>query len=306
MTHCTYPNCNCPFDAPADPNWCARGLPKAEASAGCGERVMTIAEKYAQQYQPNGEVSLADLIQAAVDEAQSVPANPDYSVTQLQRLKSLMGRLGLATDESLEAFCLDVDRQLSRAITATETTLDALLSQQSVPVMGEPVALDEIRGAVARGWCAHANAEKTMDTDLSEAISQEVADLYSITAAEIEAKDARIKELEAELERERIRLAACGVIAMANTVDSAAKARDMLPEYWSASAQDCASAVDREMDYRSRLAVTERERDELRKALQKACIGLAHASEANPLYQKNYEACEKALMAIAQGKGKGE
>ena len=28
----------------------------------------SIAEKYAQQYQPNGEVSLADLIQAAVDE----------------------------------------------------------------------------------------------------------------------------------------------------------------------------------------------------------------------------------------------
>ncbi len=23
---CTYPNCNCPFDAPGDPNWCARGL----------------------------------------------------------------------------------------------------------------------------------------------------------------------------------------------------------------------------------------------------------------------------------------
>ena len=25
---CTYPKCNCPFDAPADPNWCARGYPK--------------------------------------------------------------------------------------------------------------------------------------------------------------------------------------------------------------------------------------------------------------------------------------
>ena len=24
---CNYPSCNCPFDAPADPNWCARGLP---------------------------------------------------------------------------------------------------------------------------------------------------------------------------------------------------------------------------------------------------------------------------------------
>lgn len=26
---CDYPNCRCPFDAPADPNWCAKGLPHA-------------------------------------------------------------------------------------------------------------------------------------------------------------------------------------------------------------------------------------------------------------------------------------
>jgi hypothetical protein len=25
---CSYPDCNCPFDAPADPNWCAKGLPR--------------------------------------------------------------------------------------------------------------------------------------------------------------------------------------------------------------------------------------------------------------------------------------
>lgn len=23
---CTYPDCNCPFDAPSDPAWCAKGL----------------------------------------------------------------------------------------------------------------------------------------------------------------------------------------------------------------------------------------------------------------------------------------
>jgi len=27
--HCNYPHCDCPFDAPADPNWCARGFPHA-------------------------------------------------------------------------------------------------------------------------------------------------------------------------------------------------------------------------------------------------------------------------------------
>lgn len=74
---------------------------------------------------------------AALEQAaQSVPPKPDYSVTQLQRMKSLMGELGLATDESLEAFCLDADRQLSRVITAMEK----FMAKQSVPVVGEPVA----------------------------------------------------------------------------------------------------------------------------------------------------------------------
>lgn len=29
--HCTYPDCRCPFDAPSDPSWCAKGLPRAGA-----------------------------------------------------------------------------------------------------------------------------------------------------------------------------------------------------------------------------------------------------------------------------------
>lgn len=60
----------------------------------------------------------------------------------------------------------------------------------------------------------------------------------------------RVKELNAELELERMRLAACGVVAMANTPESAAKAREMRPEYRSASCDDVAAAVDREMALR--------------------------------------------------------
>jgi hypothetical protein len=63
-----------------------------------------------------------------------------------------------------------------------------------------------------------------------------------------------IASLKTELETERIRLAACGVIAMANTRDSAAKYREMHPDYESASAHDVAIAVDREMDLREQLA----------------------------------------------------
>lgn len=35
----------------------------------------------------------------------------------------------------------------------------------------------EVRGAVARGWCHDKNREKEMDSDLAEAITQEVLKL---------------------------------------------------------------------------------------------------------------------------------
>lgn len=39
--------------------------------------------------------------------------------------------------------------------------------------------LDEIRAAVARGWCYEKNSGKCMDVDLAEAISQEVYKLVN-------------------------------------------------------------------------------------------------------------------------------
>lgn len=51
--------------------------------------------------------------------------------------------------------------------------------------------------------------------------------------------------------------AACGVVAMANTRESAKEARQMKPEYYSASVQDVARAVDAEMDYREQIAKLE-------------------------------------------------
>lgn len=47
-----------------------------------------------------------------------------------------------------------------------------------------------------------------------------------------------------ELERERMRLAACGVVALADTPESAAKAREMHEDYRSASCDDVARRVD--------------------------------------------------------------
>ena len=59
-----------------------------------------------------------------------------------------------------------------------------------------------------------------------------------------------VAAIAAELERERMRLAACGVVALSDTPDSAAKARDMLPEYCSASCDDVARQVDECMQMR--------------------------------------------------------
>lgn len=59
-----------------------------------------------------------------------------------------------------------------------------------------------------------------------------------------------VASLTEELERERMRLAACGVVAMANTPASAAEMRAVQAEYRSASLDDVARAVDRQIEYR--------------------------------------------------------
>jgi len=61
---------------------------------------------------------------------------------------------------------------------------------------------------------------------------------------------AKLDDANAELERERMRLAACGVVADANTPESAKKWRNMRDEYRSASCDGVARAVDREMRLR--------------------------------------------------------
>jgi len=62
---------------------------------------------------------------------------------------------------------------------------------------------------------------------------------------------AQLLSLKKELERERLRLAACGVVAMADTPESAAKARDICPDFWSASLDDVIRQVDALMEARA-------------------------------------------------------
>lgn len=102
-------------------------------------------------------------------------------------------------------------------------------------------------------------------TRVSAAMGRHCAKFMGEAADEIDKLRAERDKLRAELECERMRLAACGVVALADTPESATKARDMLPEYRSASCDDVARRVDECM--KLRVAVT-------------ALVSLANAVEA--------------------------
>lgn len=100
----------------------------------------------------------------------------------------------------------------------------------------------------------------------------------------------RMKKAEAELERERMRLAACGVVAMADTPESAAKAREMRDEYRSASCDDVARRVDECMTLRAerdalaaKLKDAEHDRDEFRRVMNGFAEKMAELEGQEPV-----------------------
>ena len=108
-----------------------------------------------------------------------------------------------------------------------------------------------------------------------------------------------IERLTAELETERMRLAACGVVALANTEQSAAKAREMLPEYRSASLTDVERAVDREMKLRTERDEARAERDALRIELdvcRSAIEDCYDIVETFDCYNDSDDACQRVTL----------
>jgi hypothetical protein len=103
-----------------------------------------------------------------------------------------------------------------------------------------PVATDEELLAM-RSWSSHG---PTFDSDLVE-LGRACYDLGRQHGA------AQLLSLKKELERERLRLAACGVVAMADTPESAASARDIDPSLQSASLDSVVRQVDALMEARA-------------------------------------------------------
>lgn len=148
----------------------------------------------------------------------------------------------VADDNERVSITISGLRQLERELTAVKRERD------------EARALNAQWAEKAATWLATPEAAQRLQGYRD--LAQQVA----------EAQNERDEAI-ADLETERMRLAACGVIALANTRESAAKARDMLPQYRSASSEDVARAVDSEMELR---AEVERLRSEIEQHVAEA------------------------------------
>lgn len=84
-----------------------------------------------------------------------------------------------------------------------------------------------------------------------EAESLEQARIIGMGAEREIALMAERDKLRYDLEQERMRLTACGLVALANTPASAAVTRNMAPEYRSAACDDVANMVDEQMRLRA-------------------------------------------------------
>ncbi len=77
----------------------------------------------------------------------------------------------------------DAGEPARKAITAIKEALreHAMREVQRLgqEIEQEPVALESLLGAIARGWCHEKNASKEMDSDLAMAIATEVKTLYA-------------------------------------------------------------------------------------------------------------------------------
>ena len=101
----------------------------------------------------------------------------------------------------------------------------------------------------------------------------------------------------AELETERLRLAACGVVAMANTPESAARVRDILPVHFSASLHSVMGAVDREMELRAEV-------ERLRSALRGLHDDIVEYQRINHLggYDNHWMRAAREALAATEAK----
>ena len=135
------------------------------------------------------------------------------------------------------------------------------------------------------------------ELDRHEGLEAEYAFALNDRMRERDALRKELEEAKEQLEIERMRLVACGVIAICDTAESAKQARDMHPDYMSGSCNDVARRVDECIDLRAKLAASESRNKELAAVLDTLTIIAEHCDGIEPLYQ----AAQKARAALKKG-----
>jgi len=125
---------------------------------------------------------------------------------------------------------------------------------------------------------------------MSEPYHDAIIDDLASAQRQLAAQAREIAALRDELERERMRLVACGVVAYANTPEAAKERRKMHPDYWSASCADVARAVDREMGLRAEIA-------ELRLALREGRMSVQREVDLTMNFNPNKNRELRGTMA---------
>ena len=127
----------------------------------------------------------------------------------------------------------------------------------------------------ARAQASLAEHFNKMQSVFSECVIKPQIDYQNGYITGYLALDEELTRLREQLEVERMRLVACGVVALANTPESAAKNRQMKDEYRSGSLDDVIRIVDSEMALREQVLAQQARIAQMRD-------GLLHYSDIRP------------------------
>ncbi len=150
---------------------------------------------------------------------------------------------------------------------------------------------------LAKGWPVTGIANESDAQAIIDGLRGEVAAQRVKTCTALKERNDAREERDAaatECERLRMQLAACGVVALSNTIESAGKARQMHPDYMSASCSDVAGAVDREIALRT-------ERDQQAQRIGELEGLLRHAQKQVPTGSGLHMRIDAALSADKEG-----
>lgn len=210
------------------------------------------------------ETQLLDVERArdnALVEHGRVAKERDDLIRRLDSLRASNARLIISGNRVLH--------ELERAETPGMQLAPYVLEEQARQVVNELLDLRRFTDTeTARA--DHNFKQGVENTQKAAALAARLREERDAAKAAVERLQKRVDAAETNTDIERMRLAACGVVANANTPETAAKAREMHPDYRSASCDDVARAVDREMTLREANDALHRINDSLRRELETA------------------------------------